>query len=150
MCNCAHCYWNQLGIMRRHMFVCFLHSGLASFIAIQPELTGSRSKHSVTITSRPLEDESHLFCSLLASFLPLKFSSIYKPQCALQRLPSAEHVRAEGPCSVWMPSNLLPVKSVPQISITECLCGFWSPRTDKEEERSMNYGSYAHVLLHLF
>lgn len=118
-------------------FVCFFHGDLASFIAVQPEFAGSRSKHSETITSGPWK-MNHTFVLLFAGFVSAikVFINLQKPQRVLQRLPSAECVCVEGLCSGWpcVPSNLLPVQSVLQSSVVCIAVSDLHGRTDEEQE----------------
>lgn len=119
------------------------------FIAVQPELTGSRSKHSETITSGPSK-MNHTFVLLSADFI-----GAIKVFINLQN--HSEHFKGflqlnmsalEGLCSVWMPSNLLPVL---------WKLDRWAVYTAsdlrgqiKTRKWTLNYGSYARVFMHFF
>lgn len=49
------------------LFVCLFCNDPISFIDIQPEITGPKSKHSETITFKALEDESQCVLSFASS-----------------------------------------------------------------------------------
>ncbi len=99
--------------------VCLFHNDLASFIAVQPELTGSRSKHSETITSGSLK-MNHTFVLLCTGFIAaIKVFFNLQTTVNTSKASFSWICLCEGLCSVWMPSNLLPVKSVLQTRITE-------------------------------
>lgn len=50
------------------MLVCLFRNDLASFIAVQPEITGPKSKHSETIITGPLK-MNHTFVLLFGGFI---------------------------------------------------------------------------------
>lgn len=87
----------------RHVFAAHLfvsRPDLASFIAVQPEFTGSRTRHSETITLALLK-MNHTFVLLFAGFIAaIKVFIIYKPRRELQRFPSSEYDCVKALCFV--------------------------------------------------
>lgn len=57
----------SVSMFAAHLFVCFTQD-LVSLMAVQPEFTGSRSKHSETITTGPLK-MNHALVLLFSGFI---------------------------------------------------------------------------------